>query len=876
MKNLKMLKQALLFMLMFMLIFSLEGCGGGGGGPLSSSNSQEENTGDEIFAGISEDILAQLNDDPEVLRVVDKILSPDKYGVPAIFDYAPLPENIDASQSTSGTPLNFETLYIFSQDLNKDGEFVTSVALEQDTQYIIKYSRAARTLNGSYLDLRITAPENQVMVLDLIGGHVKSSLDIDFEDRGIVSKSIYVDTECEFIPEENPCIMLYSFKAPVTGNYEFAIKELNQYDINSDDIEAAYEEILKNELPFEFRIYTVGEAHSALDGEEKKFTARQILDIQRILLEAAVDFDDCLLPTAFDESSEYEEYGEDGNFALTAENNSSGYRDKAYNVVKNAQDSNNSGKVVIPSRLDVPYDRTFAPGAGIYAHSGLRSIQLTALYDDIFSDSAIKDFTIAPPRRAFMETKLAINNVSTEEEFLRLKGMDSNSDITLLKDALDNKNSLLARLGLAGTKTLYLRYEERENSYRMPEFDKIELRPEAIHELKEDYGTFRREFGDYFVAGYQFGLVYEALIDIRAELFNSNFYLREKHTYLVGAEGIVDYIAKKIKEAISKNDADALKNLEEDLTKSWNVTISFSSVRASGMTEDAHISSLSELLKSLNDFKEKARQTPSSQYQRLYATLLSYREIANVKKYIPEGLPITAEHYKLIRDLNKAVYLTRCYKNALGSIPADHLINGTGRHNEWNSEYQKLSSAYHNQLNKLCSDIGFVRDYLNKFNELLEKYRALNHRYVLYRKMFAEQKSYPTTRRAMWEDSYEGWNYPCCIFWVTDAMVACNKTTAQDLKDSSSIYSREIYGITDDLDRIQRCYTFGSDARIYHYEGGPINTNGSSAWDNKGTSFGKKSYDWEFERSSNRMEFKVEFKVISMPDDKYPFTGLID
>ena len=41
---------------------------------------------------------------------------------------------------------------------------------------------------------------------------------------------LYVKTDVEVMPPENPCIILYKFKAPMTGSYEFKISELSLND----------------------------------------------------------------------------------------------------------------------------------------------------------------------------------------------------------------------------------------------------------------------------------------------------------------------------------------------------------------------------------------------------------------------------------------------------------------------------------------------------------------------------------------------------------------------------------------------------------------------------------------------------------------------
>lgn len=44
--------------------------------------------------------------------------------------------------------------YVSSKDLDENGEFVKTFALNKNNEYIIKYSHSGRNLNGSYLKFR--------------------------------------------------------------------------------------------------------------------------------------------------------------------------------------------------------------------------------------------------------------------------------------------------------------------------------------------------------------------------------------------------------------------------------------------------------------------------------------------------------------------------------------------------------------------------------------------------------------------------------------------------------------------------------------------------------------------------------------------------
>ena len=780
MKNLKILLFALLSMLIFVLISS-GGCGGSSS-HVSMNNNNEgiTNEDDEIDVGISGDVPAKTNDDPEVLRVLDKVFAKDEDGVPIIFDYAPLPESDNNIQSAVGTPINF-LKYVSSKDLNENGEYVETFGLEKDNEYIIKYSHSGRNLNGSYLKFRITAPEDQVMILDIIGSQELSSSDEELVAEGVISKSIYVETKYEVIPEESPCIMIYSFTAPLTGTYEFAVKETNPFNLISSDVD----ETENYEFPFEFRFYTAGETYSAADDEDKELSARKILDLQRLALNNATEFDENGLPIAFENDDTY------GNDEESSTNN---YLDSAYGVLDEVYGESNSDssseKIIIAPRIDnVPYDSLYTPGAGFYAHSGLRAIQLTAFNDNAFSDNAVDSFTIQKPQgHYYMKSRFNASYVSTEEEFSRLKGLDSLSDFTLLKDALADNTRDREQLGLAGSKTLVFRYEYIESEPRMPAMNDFRIRKAVIKRLRDDFSTFQREHGDYFVAGYTFGLFCEAVIEIKAEPYNCYY----DGSY--DAETIADKIGKQLQIIVeywnNPSTPNLLGELEGRLKNARNVSVKVSHYTHSGVNGQTTISSLREFFYDMMNFIEKAHQTSSSEYEKLYVTLIRYREIERVKKFIPEELPITAEHYKLIRDLNKVIYLTHCYKNAVDSIPASHLNNGEARRIEWNNEFSSVVNLYQNQLNKLCSDINFVRDYYNKFSQLLEKYQGLNHRYVFYRYFLAYQKNVPNGA-GNWTDSDDSWSYPRFRIGFSVNDVANNKFIKEDFNNYGTIYTRE-------------------------------------------------------------------------------------
>ena len=312
MKNVKII---LLVFIGVILICSF-GCGGGGGGVDDEGNTELQN-----------EIVSQL---------VDKILSNNFDSSPMIFDYAPLPDFPDESADVDAQYVNF-VKYISSKDLNSDGEYIKTVHLKKDSEYVIKYSHGGRSLNNSSLEVRVTAPDKNEMVLDLDSladieisediipvenlteeeisallkenGMTREELKSELEIENTENPQIYyVPVELEVIPEENPCIIMYIFKAPLTGDYEFAVSELI---LESEDLVVNK----SPDIPFEFRIYGSDDSYSISTGEKIELYPEEILDIQRILLSSATEINENGLPVSFENNDV-----EASNFYIAANN----------------------------------------------------------------------------------------------------------------------------------------------------------------------------------------------------------------------------------------------------------------------------------------------------------------------------------------------------------------------------------------------------------------------------------------------------------------------------------------------------------------------------------------------------------------------------
>ena len=894
----KSAKLVLLVLLGGLFIGSM-GCGGGSGG-----GGQRET--DEVTE-----------------RLLEKIFTPGPDGSPAVFDYAPRPESHDAIAVADSQNVHF-VKYISAKDLNSDKEFVTTLHLNEGSEYIIKYSHGGRTLVDSTLGLRIAMPNRQEMILDFLSlGAPKVSEDVityvdkdtstltkEEKEREIAldaeaeeeetASPLYVDTSLEVIAEENPCIILYRFTAPQTGDYEFAVSELTLSEGGEIVRKSSFD------VPFEFRLYSLDAAHSVLDGEEIELSRTDILDIQRILLASATEFNENGLPVDFDLTEDFEDVDTIDNDEGTAENsvrlaflvlpmNETPPAKKIQEKLKTPY-SITGNKVIPPAVINnVPYDDLFDEGAGFYAHSGLRAVT-DVVDDEAFSKNAVGKFNMPKPGTggaAGLKEKLNIDVIATEKEHDRSAQLEGMSSFVLLRDAFGRSpRKDYARLGSDHTRIISVRYELAEEAPRMPDPREFKLVDGALDALKKRGAeSFLKNYGDYFVAGYTWGLRYDATVEITA--VPGKTYHRFKSggvnggltddpagVCLMASDRVKTYLENAKINAISERDTGtssktALDEMDK-VIKSFkeefhDLSISVSHVTRTGTGGEASFT-LQEFASSLGAFIKSAKSVDKAKYQKLYVTLRRLREIEEARPYIPEALTVGADLYTAIRSLTEKIFRTRCYYNALMVLPVGQLRGGKGLKDGWEQEFEvNLVNKVDKGLNYICADKARVQEYFDKFDALYKKYKALAERYNFY--CYLRQHQVKRGTAPGWETSDEKKD-EC----GQAGFFAYEYTRSGVVRDDMRAGGGDYHTHKEPWNSGPRGADFSNsftNKRVYWFETGCIKTNYSKGWDVQGTTIGKKSYHWCYKgAASRRLEVYLNISFVSMPHDKYPFVGL--
>ena len=829
-----MKKYALLFLMAF--AFTSGGCGGSSSS--LQADSQDEDTSPKISAPFDSD------DD----------------GVPDIFGYYPEGWSNGSKNPADGEAYTVPYLnYIDSSDADTDGTFTVKIHLTQGHEYVVRYSHSGRTLDESYLDFTILTPDEKVLVFDFGFGddisddsnpeiQEESSITVsadelseppeeDYisEDISHIHEYVTVEASIDILPPENPCIISYTFTAPQTGVYEFSFREM-EYSQTSHD------------LPYELRIYR-SDDDSMRELGDLTLTPREMLDLQRVLLSYAAEFNADRLPVSF--RPEFVSKDVYTNLIQALAENSV----TASGLNAAAED----GAAIKPVVYGVPYDADFKEGAGFYASSGVMALSETAF--EKFVMPSPKDGEALP-----LLVEFKVDEILTEEEHNREQELEAMSTFALCKNALGVRQMTATNVRLGQiSKNLVINYDVIEYHPRMSNVNSLQFSSDALELLKKNINEFREEFGDYFVAGYTWGMRFRAVISVSCENRNEMERVCDKIKSMASKARIGADYASEVQDIIS-------------LSNRHNVNISIEELTIDG--NGAHrnamsaASSLGTVAGALKSFSERVRTATKNDYVRLKACFRRFREVPAAKSYIPALLPISQSHFNAIVEMNRTIFRTRCSYNALMSIPVTNLMDGSSNQAEWERDFDDLINKTNSELNAICADKSKVENYQWRFQRLHNKYSALCERYLFYRRLMGEQKSQPSgfdNEFVLYGGISGGFKtYPQSSVVMSDYGHYADAFHSDcEHKKEKEFLTYWIWDITGDKSK--------GNWRYVWFETGWRNTYKSTCRDKEYPTVGSKKIHWHFEGGTwRRAEWYYRNKIIYMSPSDYPFVGLSD
>ena len=831
------------YILLFLMVIALTsgGCGGGSSGDLQGDSPAEDSP-------------------PQVSARLDS----NGDGVPDVFGYYDASYSDGRNAPNDGRAYDVPYLnYIDSSDVEEDGSFTANIYLEQAHEYVMKYSHSSRPLGEHDIDFTILAPDEKNLAFDF-GFKVPADDDAPSEtqqedssaavsgDAGtiqpeseqlsdpstdITHEYISVKASIDIVPPENPCMIFYTFTAPQTGVYSFTVRE-KKYSPTSHDV------------PYELRIYS-SDDNSALKLGSITMTPRELLDVQRVLMSYADKFNSDGLPVSFRPELMSEDVYQNTLQSLSEKN-------VAASRLRAAADSDTAIKPVV---YGVPYDVEFAPGVGFYADSGLRALESTAF----------ENFVLPTPQTGSalpVATSFKVKEIVTEEEHTREQELEDMTTFALGKNALGARPLTAMNVRLAQcSKTIVVRYDVIERQPRMVDVNTLKFSPEALEILKEyTHKEFREEFGDYFVAGYTWGMRFQAVISVTS---NNSSTLDKACTIINSimslARGNDDYSSKTAEfEALSRS---SYLNIDVD-----EVLIEGGDPRKNSFSTNSLIGSVADALAS---FSEQVQKAKKENYSPMKVCLERFREVPAAKSFIPERLPVSQSHFNAILNMNRTIFRTRFYLNALTSIPVSNLADGNSKLNGWRDEFANLVSLTLNQINYICESESRTNDYQRRFQSLCDKYRALCERYVFYRRLVDAQNS--QSRGFSDTDSDRDGSISGGIKTYSQSSIVMGDYGSyagsmhydKRFAKGAEFLKYWYWNITGDQS--------GNNWRYVWFETGWHDTNSSKGEDQSYPTVGSKKLKWYFEGGTwRRVEWYFKDKIIRMRPDDYPFVGLKD
>ena len=372
----------------------------------------------------------------------------------------------------------------------------------------------------------------------------------------------------------------------------------------------------------------------------------------------------------------------------------------------------------------IPYEERYAPGTGFMATYNHRS------YASALTNETAQ---IPAPTSKRGSSRFSYQFISSMEEYER--NISANFAMSLSYQAIGASASVECasnyRFGLTST-TLLIHYEELESRYQQLNTDNCKLTTAAQKILNEHPEKFRKEYGDYFVAGYQYGGVYNAYISITTETEE------QLDTLKAALSGSFKSGNNSISAEAQAEMKRAMKNCNAQISVEIRTIGAGNSLPDSQIIpNDSNYSAIDAVVNQLASFRNKlASSFDPKSYSPVKVMLKRYYTLDAVRSKIDRAIPITVEHRKKIEAFNRELISVRGYYNMFNGLPSNQV------------EDKKLAdyrSRLEDVIGTVTHDEGFYEN-SSLLNQTMNKAQALNtelkpigERYVFYRMLVDAQ-----------------------------------------------------------------------------------------------------------------------------------------
>ena len=561
----------------------------------------------------------------------------------------------------------------WSGDLKPSTESPDSftVNLTAGTEYTFEFSRNfAYPLEDVIPDVKIYNPDGKQLEFLNLGKFTEifSSAQVIDLHPDVIEVSVY--------PADNPSMICYTFTPATSGIYTVEIKLYSKTAGTSSSVNSAASQ---NTAPTLFAYKELRDDDSGA-GCYKRFKFADTNGKQSATIKAS---NIITLRKAYLESS-----GDISAYTAAMKNVKKNYG--IFEAEKNitspdapAEGGKKPAGIQVPSTvLGIPYGADFFRGAGFFAITSVKS-----------KNDALKSFTLPVPETKKVEAHYVTTLVSSQQDRENMTKTSVNGGVSLggFELSVGYSSTSSYKYGLTST-TLVIHYDELEPEYRMlSEDSQYELKDEALNNLAKGSSVFRDEYGDYFVAGYQYGGTYDAFISITTETSEQ-------------IESVKQQLRAAYQQVGGQNKVSAdLARETEDILKKSNATVTIE-VRTAGIDTDAStgvkvstdVASVGDVFDQLESFRNKLKATTQDKFMPVRVMLKRYRVIpAVLERATKDGydgtVPIDPEHSTKILNFKRKLMEMQSYFN---------LINGLGPEkidsqvlNQHTTDYYKIFNA---------------------------------------------------------------------------------------------------------------------------------------------------------------------------------------
>ena len=560
-----------------------------------------------------------------------------------------------------------------------------TVQLTAGTDYTLEFSRNfTDSLGARSPHFEVTGPDGVILSPD------------------VFTLSLY--------PRETPAVICYTLTPETSGQYSITVMNADPNlsdDVATDSVLFVYEEMHnedgENGYPSRFKL---ADGAGTVD-------VRNIIQLRKIILENNPDYIDYLsgkmtaAPSMNDDTEEFDHW----LGVLTS--NAGTYDDGRVTA---------SGTIIPEVVNGIPYDSRYSIGTGVLATSDLSTF-----------DTVIKSEQLILSGSQGKETLFKYDFISSVEDYER--NISGKADISLSyasvtgsANASYTNNYKFGQTSI----TFLIHYEELESFYRELDTSKCELKDEAVNILNQGSDNFRREYGDYFVAGYQYGGVYNAFITIttqtREQANDINASVHGK--YDNKAMSVDVDIAFSLRDAAKRNNA--------------SVTVEVRTAGANDNLPDMKVmtgvDAINEVVSQLGRSNIAKAFTPDS-YSPVMVRMKRYRTLSGARSKLAQSIHLSPNDFANIAKLNSAIIAMHGYRNTIEGIPNDHInSNAKSRYLE---RCSNIITRIRSTGNMFYEDADQIRTTLNETNTLKNDMQALADRYVFYRMLITAQNREP-------------------------------------------------------------------------------------------------------------------------------------